>query len=100
MNALLLLPINLRSGWRGPFAVRGFSGGKQLYRGAIAASLGASGKNICRQWSGSLGFGAGGDGGGVADGDDVAAFGDGDGVFGFRKKNRLGAKTLGACCYR
>jgi hypothetical protein len=44
VNALLLLPLNLRSRLRGPFAVWGFSGGKQLYCGAIAASLGASGK--------------------------------------------------------
>ena len=29
-NALLLLPLMLRFGWRGPFAVWGFSGGKQL----------------------------------------------------------------------
>ena len=89
MNALLLLPLNLRSRLRGPFAVWGFSGGKQLYCGAIAASLRASGKNICRKWSGYLGFDAGGDAGGVADGDDVAAFGDGDGVSGFRKKKTL-----------
>jgi len=100
VNALLLLPLNLRTAWRGPFAVWGFSGGKQLYCGAIAAPLRASGKNICPEWSGSHGFGAGGDAGGVADGDDVAAFGDGDGVFGFRKKNRLGAQTPSACCYR
>jgi len=29
-NALLLLPTKLSSGWRGPFADWGFSGGKQL----------------------------------------------------------------------
>ena len=52
-------------------------------------------KKKIREWSVSLGCGVNGVAGGVADSDDVAAFG--DGVFGFRKKN---AQTLGVCCYR
>ena len=48
MNTLLLLPLKFRSGWRGPFAVGGFSAGKWFQSGDIAASTGALGRTNCR----------------------------------------------------
>ncbi len=41
------------------------------------------GETNCREWIGSLDCVAGGDAGGVVDGDNVASFG--DDVFGFQK---------------
>ena len=87
MNALLLLPLKFRSGWRGPFAVGGFSAGKLFQSGDIVASTGASGRTNCREWSGYFSCGVGGDVGGGANGDDVVAFGVGAGDIRLSKRN-------------
>ena len=67
--------IKMRSGWRGPFAVWGFSAGKLFRCGAKAASTGASRRTNCREWSGYYSCGVSGDAGGGADSDDVVAYG-------------------------
>ncbi len=88
MNALLLLPLKVRSGWREPFAVWGFSVGKLLKCGDIAASTGASGRTNCRKWSGYFGCrGVGGDDGGGVDGDVAVVFCVGAGDIRLSKRN-------------
>ncbi len=87
MNALLLLSLKFRSGWRGPFAVGGFSAGKLFKSGDIAASTGASGRTKCRELSGYFGCGVGGDVGGGVDGDVVVVFGFGAGNIRLSKRN-------------
>ncbi len=86
LNALLLLPLKSRSGWRGPFAVGGFSADKLFQSKDIAASTGASGRTSCREWSGYFGRGDGGDVGGGVDGDGVVVFGVGVGDIRLSKK--------------
>ncbi len=75
LYALLLLPLKFRSGWRGPFAIGGFSAGKLFKSGDIASSTGASGRTNCREWSGYFECGDGGDAGGGVDGDVVVVLG-------------------------
>ena len=87
LNALLLPPLKLRSGRRGPFGVWGFSAGKLFHCGDIAASTRASGSTNCREWSGYFGCGVGGDAGGGVDGDVVVVFGVGAGDIRLSKRN-------------
>ena len=53
----------------------------------IAASIGASGRTNCREWSGYFSCGVGGDVGGGAHGDDVVAFGVGASDIRLSKRN-------------
>jgi hypothetical protein len=87
LNTLLLLSLKFIPGWRGPFAVGGFSAVKLFQCGDIVVSTGASGRTNCREWSGYFGCGVGGDAGGGVDGNVVVVFNIGAGDIRLSKRH-------------